>query len=218
MHMRLIACWLAGLAALGPAAAGEPVFAAKPTATKDGDKIKIGFAVSAPTDVEVAILGADGKVVRHLAAGLLGKNAPEPFKKDSLAQEVVWDGNDDAGKPAVGGLFNARVRLGLQPRLDRILGRNDNTIPSAYALTVSPKGELFVFSSDTIRGGSELRVLDRDGRYLRTIMPYPANTPVERTESVGHVIIDGKRQPLVFNGQGNCLSPLVAGKIGRAHV
>ncbi len=209
-------CLLLLFACTVTASAAEPSFISKPSAAKDGDGAKIEFTVSAPTDVEVAVLDAKGAVVRCLAAGLLGANAPEPFKKDSLAQEVVWDGRDDAGKPAAGGPFKARVRLGLQPRLDRILGRNDNTLSGSIdTVTVSPKGEIFVLLTDAYRGRAELRVLDRDGRYLRTIMPYSASTPPERSEPVGHVMIDGKRQPLVFNGQGHCFYPLVAGLRGQ---
>jgi len=58
-------------------------------------------------------------------------------------------------------------------------------------------------------------VLDRDGGYMRTIKPYPASTPLERTEPVGHVMIDGKRQPLVFNGQGHTFHPYTAGLVGQ---
>src|SRR5262245_42771042 len=105
-----------------------PTFTRKPTSVREGDGYTIRFATSRETDVEVAILDDRGKVVRHLVAGLLGKNAPEPLKRDSLEQEVVWDGRDDAGRPAAGGAFKARVRLGVQPRLDGILGRNDNTL------------------------------------------------------------------------------------------
>ena len=195
--------------------AADVGFTGKPAATKSGDGVKISFAVASPTDVEVSILDADGKVVRHLAAGLLGKNAPEPFKKDALAQDVVWDGKDDAGKPAARA-FTARVRLGLTPHLDQVIGRNDQTLSGEIcAVTVSPKGEMFVLLADSFRGRAELRVLDRDGKYLRTIMPYAANTPASRTESIGHVMIDGQRQPLVFNGQGHCLLPLVAGLRGQ---
>jgi hypothetical protein len=43
-------------------------FASAPAASKSGNSNRISFAVSAPTDVEVAVLAADGKVVRHLAA------------------------------------------------------------------------------------------------------------------------------------------------------
>lgn len=50
--------------------AGEVGFTVKPSAirTRDG-KVEITFAVSAPTDVEVAVLASDGKVVRHLGVG-----------------------------------------------------------------------------------------------------------------------------------------------------
>ena len=81
----------------------QAAFTARPAAARDGNKVKITFTLSAPTDVEVAVLDAKGQVVRHLAAGLLGENAPAPFKKNSLSQEIVWDGKDDLGKPAVGG-------------------------------------------------------------------------------------------------------------------
>ena len=47
-----------------------------------------------------------------------GQERAEPFQKDSLAQEVVWDSRDDAGQPAAGGPFSVRVRLGLRPKLE----------------------------------------------------------------------------------------------------
>ena len=78
---------------------GDVQFASPPKAEVAGDAVKITFAVSAATDLEVAILDAKGLTVRHLAAGVLGPNAPAPFKKDSLAQEVSWDRRDDAGNP-----------------------------------------------------------------------------------------------------------------------
>jgi hypothetical protein len=108
------------------------------------------------------------------------------------------------------------VRLGLQPRLDKILGRNDNSLNGKiYAITANPKGELFVLLADVFHGRSEMRVLDRDGKYLRTIMPYAADTPEARSAPVGHVKIDGKRQPLVFNGQSHTFYPMVAGLGGQ---
>jgi DNA-binding beta-propeller fold protein YncE len=205
------------LAASTWALAEEAKFTAKPAAVKAGDSVKVSFAVSACTDVEVAMLDGRGTVVRHLAAGLLGPTAPEPFQKDSLAQQVVWDGKDDAGRSAGNGPFKARVRLGLRPKRDKILGRNDNTLSGDIcALTTNPKGELFVLLADAFRGRAEIRVLDRQGKYLRTIMPYPANTPEARTETVGHVKIDGRRQPLVFNGQAHSLYPLTAGIRGQS--
>jgi len=79
-----------------------------PTADRSGDVVKIAFEVSAETDVEVAVLDAQRKTVRHLAAGLLGKNAPEPFREDSLSQEIEWDMLND-GKLYVTDSVNRRI-------------------------------------------------------------------------------------------------------------
>jgi len=143
-------------------------------ATANGQP-RITFEISEATDVEVAILGANGTVVRHLAAGLLGEHAPEPFQKGSLRQTLPWDGRDDAGRPAEGGPFHVRVRAGSQPKLDAYLGRDENQLSGEIcAVTASPKGGLYVLLADPYRGRSEIRVLDRDGAYLRTIVPYPS--------------------------------------------
>lgn len=100
---------IALLAAILPAA--EPAFSAKPTASVDKAGLRIAFAVTMPTDAEVAILDAGGRVVRHLAAGLLGPKSPPPFNQ-GLAQTLSWDGTDDAGRPVRAA--NVRVRLGLR--------------------------------------------------------------------------------------------------------
>ena len=193
-------------------AAAAPVqFRGKPTATRVGDKVRIAFAVSAPTDVEVAVLDARGKVVRHLAAGLLGKNAPDPLEKDSLAQAILWDGKDDLGAHARGGPFAVRVRIGSAARLEKHVGWDGNTLESRIVgLTVGAKGEVFaLFASG--HGRSSLRVFDREGKYVRTIIPYAANTPKERLESIGQLEMEGERLPIVFNSHGGNLLPLVAG-------
>lgn len=204
-------------------------FTAAPRAELAGDKVKIVFAVSAPTDVEVAILDGKGAVVRHLAAGLLGPHAPEPFQRDSLRQELTWDGRDDAGmassgsrvpaepasalNPAAGYLkpFQARVSLGAKPRLDTVVGWDAGTMEPVVALTVGKDGELFVLSSEYFRGGTNLRVFDRNGKYLRTIIPYAAGTPRERLASVGELEIAGERLPIIFNGLSKITYPLTGG-------
>src|ERR1700722_9842561 len=80
------------------AAEPPPAFTRKPTAVKDGDKVRIEFTVDRPTDVAVHVEDSEGKIVRHLAAGVLGKNPPEPLQPNSLAQSLQWDGKDDFGK------------------------------------------------------------------------------------------------------------------------
>ena len=97
------------------AAAADVRFIAAPEAVRSGDAVKIRFEVSGPTDVQVCVVDAGGRIVRRLAAGLLGPNAPAPLAKDSLKQELTWDGRDDNGAavaPEAG--CKVRVSLGLR--------------------------------------------------------------------------------------------------------
>ena len=110
------------LLALGVEAKAEPVsFARNPVATKTTGGAKIEFAVSAPTDVAVFIEDSQGKIVRHLVAGVLGTNAPAPLKKGSLEQALAWDGLADYGRPAGAGPFRVRVALGLGAKFDKVV-------------------------------------------------------------------------------------------------
>lgn len=94
-------------------------FAQKPSLRKAAkDRYEISFASKGRCDVAVAIEDEAGRVLRHLVYGVLGPNAPEPLKKDSLGQALVWDGKDDAGnyveRPE---RVRVRVSLGLRPGL-----------------------------------------------------------------------------------------------------
>ncbi|MFH0983128.1 MAG: hypothetical protein V2A79_16535 [Planctomycetota bacterium] len=103
-------------------------FAAKPAVTTAGAETHISFGASGPADCAVAILDAQGKVVRHLAAGVLGKNAPEPLKKDSLVQDLAWDRRDDSGKPVPPGIYRAQVSLGLAAKFDHAIALDKATV------------------------------------------------------------------------------------------
>jgi hypothetical protein len=114
-----------------PIAANQASFARNPSATKTDGATKVSFAVSAPTDVEVTILGAQGREIRHLAAGQLGaKEAAAPLTAGSLSQSIAWDGKDDRGNPApvAEGPFKARVRLGLAPGGARVVASYPKTV------------------------------------------------------------------------------------------
>lgn len=164
--------------------AGEASFVTKPAVKKEGVGARIMFAVPAPTDVEVSILDSSDRVVRHLAAGVLGAtNAPPPPLKPGLTQEIAWDGKDDAGNVAANSPFKVRVRAGLKADLDGFIGESKYWIGELHGLATDPKGNLYVYSSSVPvhRGTSRyLQVYDRNGNYLRTIMPMPANLPVEK--------------------------------------
>lgn len=133
------------LCALGTAAAADPTFAVKPSIARAGNQVKVSFTAATATDVEVAVLDTTGKVVRHLAAGVLGDNAPAPLQKGALQQTLTWDGKDDLGQPAKGGPFQVRVGLGLTPALAGFIGDNPAALGSVRALAAGPTGEVFVF-------------------------------------------------------------------------
>jgi sugar lactone lactonase YvrE len=161
-------------------------FAAKPVVKKQGDpsagsgqgKYVISFAAKAACDATVAIVApstnpAQEKIVRHLASGVLGKNAPWPFKQGSLEQTIEWDGKDDFGKPAPAGC-RAKVGLGLQARYDRSLGWAPGKAAARVGIAVDRDGRLFVLDGSTGEGGGvsySIKVYDREGRYLRQIAP-----------------------------------------------
>jgi len=88
-------------------------FTQKPAVKKEGDKWVISFASKGKCDATVAIVAPDGKIVCHLASGVLGKNAPYPFKQGTLSQKIEWDGKDNLGKPFPAGC-KVRVSLGLK--------------------------------------------------------------------------------------------------------
>jgi hypothetical protein len=192
-----------GSAAVHGAEVGKLV--GEPKLKKQGEKVEIAFEVSGPTDVEVAILGQDGKVARHLAAGVLGgKNPPPAPLGPGLSQKLVWDGNDDSGKPAAGGPFRARIRAGMSVQFGRMIGDSPYTgsvatIPfraPVNGLVVDERGQLYVklMSAVGSHGNSglwpwQIRLFDRQGQYQRTLLPYPASTPPER--ATGYSLLAG---------------------------
>ena len=89
----------------GPA----PEFVLPPVAKFEKDGVRIQFWVSRATDVAVFVRNGDGRVVRHLVAGMLGPNAPAPLARNSLAQSLVWDGRDDRGREVGSGVYFCRM-------------------------------------------------------------------------------------------------------------
>lgn len=199
------------LLAASLAAASTPEFAAAPTITGSGAQTRIRFAAAAACPVEVAILDAEGKVLRHLAAGLLGHTAPEPLKADALQQDLAWDGLDDRGRPAAGAA-TVRVRLGLTATFERFIGENPGEITNVRGLVCTATGELLVYqvhgalhpSDNTL----QCMLLSREGRYQRTILPYPAGLPPEKTPGLKRLALpDGRLVPYVYHGECRELLP-----------
>jgi sugar lactone lactonase YvrE len=150
-------------------------FAAAPRVQRQGDRVTISFATEAFCDVTVAIEDAEGRIVRHLAGGVLGANAPKPFQPNSLSQTLVWDGKDDQDR-YVDDRENLRVRvsLGLRPRFEKALGhclygRLSDALPPLMAATAEG---VVVYDGQVF---DSVRLYDHDGDYVRTVYPFPAD-------------------------------------------
>ncbi|MDD4890484.1 MAG: hypothetical protein PHU85_11205 [Phycisphaerae bacterium] len=158
-------------------------FAEEPRATRDGDKVTITFTSKAFCDATVAIeeanppAGAAPKILRHLASGVLGKNAPQPFQKDSLRQSIVWDGKDEIGRLVdAKERLTVRVSLGLKAQMERTLFWSGHKLVSGYRQTsvlmaAAPEGVYVLFKGL----GDQVRLFDHNGNYIRTVYPFPSD-------------------------------------------
>lgn len=175
-------------------------FAVKPTVSREGDRTTIRFTSAAFCDATVAIEDSAGKIVRHLACGVLGPNAPAPFQANSLAQELVWDGKDDKGRYVTDfeGLV-VRVSLGLKPRFERTLywspkKRAAQRPGVGVSIAAAPEG-VYVF--DGGQAVDHVRLFDHRGEYLRTVYPFPADKIADVPGLIWHNFPqDGKRLPV----------------------
>lgn len=149
-------------------------FTRRPAVTREGDRMSITFEAKGLCDVSVAVEDAAGRIIRHLASGVLGPRAPDPFQRDSRTQTVVWDSKDDQGVYVDNkDSLTVRVSLGLKPQFERTLfwspykriGINSPLIAAA------PEG-VYVFEGC---GLDSLRLYDHGGTYLRTVYPFPAD-------------------------------------------
>jgi SMP-30/Gluconolactonase/LRE-like region len=153
-------------------------FASKPRVTRRGDRISIAFETKGFCDVTVAVENPRGKIVRHLASGVLGSKAPAPFAKNAKKQVLIWDGKNDAGR-YVDDIksHTIRVSLGLKPRLERTLFWDPRKRVTAWGrsapvlFAAAPEG-VYVYDRAVFE---HLRLFDHDGNYVRTIYPFPAD-------------------------------------------
>jgi len=161
-------------------------FTQKPKITRDGDKVTITFTAKAFCDATVAIENPEGRIVRHLASGVLGKNAPPPFRKDSLEQTLIWDGKGDEGRYVdEKDSLTVRVSLGLKPVFERTLHWHPKKrVAFGRSPMIAPQPEgIYVYDG----GGTEqVRLFDHDGNYVRTVYPFPRDK-VRRVKGLGWV-------------------------------
>ncbi|MCX7590945.1 MAG: hypothetical protein N2255_04885 [Kiritimatiellae bacterium] len=204
MTKRWWGLWLAAVAMCITATAGfgGVRFVRKPAIARAGEKVRIEFEVDQPADVEVAILDAQGRVIRHLAAGMLGStNAPPPPLKPGLVQALEWDGRDDLGRTIGSTGTRVRVRAGMGVKTGGFVGSPDILEEKIYGLATDPQGSVYVATGGGYGDNVfTIKVFDRDGKYQRTIFPYPANLKPEEVEGfAAHVPRDGRLNPPQFH-------------------
>ncbi|MBA4387364.1 MAG: hypothetical protein C0404_05245 [Verrucomicrobia bacterium] len=164
-------------------------FAERPAVRLLGkDRYEITFASKANCDATVAIVDTENRIVRHLAAGVLGANAPAPLQKNSQKQAVAWDGKDDLGEYARDpGKLRVRVTLGLKPVFDkRIAGESPYNIAGAiFGISCDSEG-VYIMSKGR-RGRLLVRKFGHDIKYASSLVPPPANIPEEKLKGMGYV-------------------------------
>lgn len=193
------------LAAAEAAAETGVAFAAGPRAVREGANVKIGFAVTTATDVEVAIVDAAGRVVRRLAAGMLGDNPPPPLVR-GLSQEIAWDCKDDAGvalDPRGG--YKVRVSAGLAPSGDGTAfgaPAAPGTVANVIGLAAGADGRVYVMSEPWNRAwwrSTAMHVFKPTGEYERTVKPFPGETPSAKVAGLtGLSDENGRAVPVVY--------------------
>lgn len=204
-------------------AAEEAKLVGLPKVTRDGERFQIAFAVNMSTDVEIAVIDRDGKVVRHLAAGVLGgNNPPPPPLRAGLVQSLLWDGKDDDGREVAGNDFQVRVRAGTRVRFGRMIGGSPYTgsvsiMPyraPVNGLVTDEQGNLLVLMMSDVgsHGNSgkwpwHLRKFDREGTYQRTLLPYPPST--KPAQASGYTLLSSDNDRFVPANQSS-LYPVFA--------
>ncbi len=171
-------------------------FAEKPTVARLENQFVIQFASKAFCDVSVVIENGDGRIVRHLASGVLGDNAPPPFQKKSLRQRIEWDGKNDqdayVDKPSQ---HTVRVSLGLKPRFEKSLLSQPKLRmhKDAPGMAAAPEG-VYVYDGRVL---DHVRLFDHAGNYVRTVYPFPADQ-VHNVKGLHWRAFpeDGNRQPV----------------------
>ncbi len=177
-------------------------FIQKPKVERHANTWVIRFTSKAACDATVSIVDQEGRIIRHLASGVLGKNAPWPFQQNTLAQRIEWDGTDDQGKRiADPGSYRVKVGLGLKATFERNIGYCPFSIPfgkggsqlkesaehlkagTIYVVARGTGGELYVLGTP-LHAAYQGRVF-KDGQYVRTFWP-PSADEVPKLSAFGY--------------------------------
>ncbi len=156
-------------------------FKAPPAIVADEDEVRISFEPLKATDVSVAIIDGRGTIVRHLVAGTLGGGRTSKYlTPGSLAQSLIWDWRDDYRRPVPDGNYRVKISLGLSGEFDRFIDWEPPSVlrRGIHGMATSPNGNIYFLQGTTWVGNCgnpELVAFSKEGKYLRTLAPPPAN-------------------------------------------
>lgn len=189
-------------------------FIAKPTLENEKDNYLISFETKAYCDATVSIEDSQGNIVRHLASGVLGANAPKPFQSNSKKQKIPWDGKNDLGKYLdEKDEFYIRVSLGLKAQFERTLFWSPYKKGSLYTDPLSFQScddGVYVLDSGLIGPdfAPQLKLFTQNGEYQNSIYPFPASQIENITGLDFHTYApDNNKFPIKWGyGQTNLLT------------
>jgi hypothetical protein len=169
-------------------------FTEKPAIEKKDDGYVISFGSKGSCDATVTVVDPKGRVVCHVASGVLGANAPYPFTQDAITQKIDWDGRDDTGKPAPSGC-TVKVGLGLKAELERVIAYCPYNYKKKSKYT---RHGTFEDGTRCVISTADIRLFDKTGKYIKTLAPHPAATPKARLSAMQGwgKTTDGEELPL----------------------
>lgn len=170
-------------------------FAKTPSITRNRDRVTISFETRGFCDVTVVVEDRSGTILRHLASGVLGPNAPAPFKKGSKSQTLVWDGKNDLGRYVdEKDKVVVRVSLGLKPQFEKTLFWHPKKRcafrrhPRAVA---QPEG-VYIYDGG---GVEQIKLFSHEGKYIRTVYPFPSEKVTAVKGLKWNTFADGHKAP-----------------------
>jgi len=176
---------------------------------KEKSGLKISFAVQKACDIQVTIK-QNGKIVRHLAAGLVGTYSSEPFQK-GLKQSILWDGLDDFKKPV--SLKDIEVELGakLKAEFDKILGWDGNYLTTARGFCFGRDGSLIVVGGEQLlahRNSTTITRYKASGEYMNQIFPPAGGLEEKDRQGMPTLKLStGDNVPVIYHMEARSMLP-----------
>ena len=177
---------------------------------KDGKGAVITFTLQEPADVQVSIK-KNGKIVRHLIAGLVGESESSEGLQKGLKQRLLWDGLDDFKKPVALSGIEVEVGAKLKADFDKIVGWDGNQLTTVRGVCFDLDGGLVAIGGEQLLGHRNSTIITRykkTGEYLNQIFPPLGGLAAEDREGMPCVkLATGEEIPVVYHMETRATLP-----------